>query len=147
MESPSDLELQVLAIVWERGEVSVRDVLENLPDGRPRAYTTVLSVLQTMEKKGLVASRREGKANLYRALVEQERLLGSLLRRMVRQVFGGRPAAMMECLLGESRVSREELAELREIIESHSQNVTTETDEGATAARSKQRKTRGNGGA
>ena len=49
---PSPLELQVLSVLWEHGDCTVRTVLENLPDGRDRAYTTALSVLQTMERKG-----------------------------------------------------------------------------------------------
>ncbi len=56
---PSDLELQVLGVLWGRGAATVREILESLPDGKRRAYTSVLSVVQVMEKKGLVKRQRE----------------------------------------------------------------------------------------
>ena len=52
-QRPSDLELQVLAVLWRRGPSTAREVMEALPDGKHRAYTTVLSVMQVMEKKEL----------------------------------------------------------------------------------------------
>ena len=51
---PSDLEMQVLSVLWERGPSTAREVLEAMPDGKKRAYTSVLSVMQVMEKKGLL---------------------------------------------------------------------------------------------
>ena len=73
---PSELESQVLAVLWERGPSVVRDVQEALPDGKQRAYTTVLTTLQVMEKKGFVAHTREGLAHVYRPLVWLTRLPG-----------------------------------------------------------------------
>ncbi len=117
---PSDLELQVLAVLWQRGEATVRDVLTALPDGRPRAYTTVLSTLQTMERKGLVTGRKEGSANLYAPVAARQAVLGPLLRRLVRHAFGGQPTAAMQCLLEEAQLDADELAHLKRLIEKHS---------------------------
>lgn len=116
---PSDLELQVLAVLWERGEATVREVLSALPDGRPRAYTTVLSTLQTMERKGLVANRKEGTANVYTPAVRRQAVLGSLLRRLVRHAFGGQPTAAMQCLLEEAQLDPSELADIKRLIDEH----------------------------
>ncbi len=52
---PSDVELQILGVLWEAGPLAVRDVLERMPDGKSRAYTSILSCLQVMEKKGLLS--------------------------------------------------------------------------------------------
>ena len=57
---PSGVELQVLAVLWDKGPSSVRAVLEAMPDGKDRAYTTVLSVMQVLEKKGLVGHTAAG---------------------------------------------------------------------------------------
>ena len=56
---PAEFELQVLGVLWEHGPSTVREVLERLPDGKPRAYTSVLSVMQVMQKKGLLAAKRQ----------------------------------------------------------------------------------------
>lgn len=119
MEEPSPLELQILGVLWQRGELTVRQVLDELPDGRPRAYTTVLSTLQTMERKRFVKSRKDGAANIYRPLVAQQKVVGSLLKRLVRHAFGGQVTGMMQCLLDETPVDPHELAQLKKLIEEH----------------------------
>ena len=57
---PSELELQVLSVLWDRGPLPVRAIRELLPDGKDRAYTTVLTLLQILEKKGLVGHTSQG---------------------------------------------------------------------------------------
>jgi BlaI family penicillinase repressor len=116
---PSRLEMQVLSVLWARGAASVRAVMEVMPDGKSRAYTTILSVMQVMEKKGLVAHVTEGNTHIYRALASRRQVTGPLLRGLVRQVFGGSAASALQHLLAESEVSREELDEIKEIIARH----------------------------
>ena len=62
---PTDVELQVLSVLWQRGPSTARQVLEAMPDGKARAYTTVLTVMQVMEK-GLLTHTREGMAQSYK---------------------------------------------------------------------------------
>jgi predicted transcriptional regulator len=114
---PSDFELQVLGVLWERGEMTAREVMGALPDNKPRAYTSVLSVMQVMEKKGFLAHRLEGKTNIYRAKVTKGRVMGGVMGRLVDLVFGGKPTAVLQTLLEEKAVSAEELAEMRRVIE------------------------------
>lgn len=114
---PSDLEMQVLSVLWERGTATVRDVLESLPDGKDRAYTTVLSVMQVMEKKGLLTHQRDGNRNVYMPLVRQRKVVSGMLREMVRNVFGGRPSTAMQYLLSETEISDDELARLSSMID------------------------------
>ena len=78
---PSELELQVLSVLWERGPSSVRSVLEAMPDGKGRAYTTILSVMQVLEKKGLVGHTQQGQANVYHPLKRR----GQVLRPMMKE--------------------------------------------------------------
>ncbi len=114
---PSDLELQVLSVLWKRGPSTAREVLTTMPDGKERAYTTILSVLQVMEKKGLVRHTSRGAAHVYHAVANQRKVLGSLLRGLVSTVFWGKPSAAMQHLLTETEVSPEELVEIRQLID------------------------------
>jgi BlaI family transcriptional regulator, penicillinase repressor len=111
---PSDLELQILALLWERGPMTARQVLEALPDGKPRAYTSVLSVIQVMEKKGFLKHASDGNTHIYRPCVAREPIVGSHLARLVKLVFAGRPSAAIQTLL--SQTSTEELAEVRRLM-------------------------------
>ena len=119
-KKPSELELQVLGVLWERGEATTRDVLEALPDGKPRAYTTVLSIMQVMEKKALLTRSSEGVAHIWGAAVTRNEGTGPLVRDLVRNVFGGNSAAVVQQLLGGRKVSSEELAEIQRLLDSHS---------------------------
>ena len=81
MAAPHLPELERLAMeqVWERGEATVREVLDGLNAGRPaapRAYTTVLTIMQRLEAKGMVERRRRERADVYRAVLEREQYLG-----------------------------------------------------------------------
>ena len=113
---PSDLELQVLSVLWETGRATVRQVLAAMPDGKKRAYTTMLSVLQVMEKKGLVTHDRRGLAHVYRPLVKRGQVLRALLRELTHNVFGGSPARVCQFLLTEMTVNEDEMAEIRRLV-------------------------------
>jgi predicted transcriptional regulator len=113
---PSELESQVLAVLWERGPSVVRDVQEALPDGRQRAYTTVLTTLQIMERKGLVTHDREGQANVYRPLVTRDQIAQPVVQTLVRNLFGGDATRAVQALLDSSDLSAAELKEIRRMI-------------------------------
>jgi predicted transcriptional regulator len=114
---PSDLELQILGVLWAGGPSTVRDVLESMPDGKARAYTTILSCLQVMEKKGLVAHKREGQGYLYRPVVRKQRVLGSVVRELLRNVFGGRPSVALQYFIAEGDCTGEEIEQLRRLVD------------------------------
>ena len=98
---PSEFELQILGVLWERGASTVREVMEHLPDGKPRAYTSVLSVMQVMQKKGLLKSRRQkdGLAHVFEPRVRRDRIVAPMLRGLVDRVFGGRTQDVLQHLL------------------------------------------------
>lgn len=114
---PSDLEMQVLSVLWERGPSTAREVLEAMPDGKKRAYTTILSAMQVMEKKGLLAHTRRGTAHVYKPAVNQHKIIQPFVRKVVTEVFGGRPTAVMQALLAEGQISDAELAEMRRLLD------------------------------
>jgi predicted transcriptional regulator len=116
---PSDLELQVLSVLWEKGPMTAREVREVLPDGKERAYTSVLSVMQVMEKKGLLTYRRKGNAYVFRPKVTQKQALGPMLRGMVSNVFGGRVSSVMQHLLSETAPSVNELEQIRALLDQY----------------------------
>lgn len=118
-QRPSELELQVLSVLWEHGPATARTVMEQLPDGKARAYTTVLSVMQVMEKKGLLKHRVQGKAHVYRPTVERQEVVGPMLRGLVETVFGGNPAGALQCLLDDGSVDGAELEAIRQVIQAH----------------------------
>ncbi len=131
VREPSKLEMQVLAVLWSRGPSTVREVLEDLSDGKDRAYTTVLTILQVMEKKGLVSHTSQGNSHVYSAKVSQRQAVGPVLRGLVSRIFGGSPAAAMQHLLAENDVSKDELEKIKELISEH--------EKGAKAPRNSRR--------
>src|SRR5438105_7232753 len=85
---PSEFELQILGTLWESGPATVRQVMERLFDGKDRAYTSVLSVMQVMQKKGLLGleKERDGLAHIFKPLVSREEIVRPLLRGLVSKV-------------------------------------------------------------
>ena len=118
-EKPSDLEMQVLGVLWRSGPATARDLLGALPDGKKRAYTTVLSALQVMEKKGLLTRSRENLTDRWRPLVSKSGVLGPFFRTMVSNVFGGQPTQVMQHLLHETNLKDEDLDEIRRLLDEH----------------------------
>lgn len=116
---PSESELQILSLLWAHGPLTARQVLGLMPDGKPRAYTTVLSTLQVMEKKRLLTHRTDGNVHVYRPRVQRARVIGRMLGRLVNHVFGGDPSAAVQSLLQQRSVSAEELAEIRRVVDAH----------------------------
>jgi BlaI family transcriptional regulator, penicillinase repressor len=119
---PSNLEMQVLSVLWSRGPLSARQVLEELPDKKERAYTTVLSVMQVMEKKGLLRHETDGNRHIYVPLVKKGEVLGTFLKNMVSNLFGGSAANAMQHLLQTAPVSETEVREMRAILDEHARN-------------------------
>ena len=118
-EKPSDLEMQILGVLWRTGPSTARDVLGAMPDGRKRAYTTVLSALQVMEKKGLLTRSRENLTDRWRPLVSKSGVLGPFFRTLVSNVFGGQPTQVMQHLLHDTNLKDEDLDEIRRLLDEH----------------------------
>ena len=111
----TDRELDVMGVLWERGSATVAEVRDALAD--ELAYTTVLTVLRTLEEKGHVGHDEEGKAYRYRPLVGREAAGQSALRRLVRKVFRGSPELLLTQLVSDRGLTRDELERMRELLE------------------------------
>ena len=118
-EAPRPLtpvELELMHIVWRKGEVSVADVLEALPPERKLAYTSVSTVLRILEQKGVLQSRKVGRGHLYSALLPREAYEVQSVRHLVETVFDGTPSALVERLVEAVPLSPEEVEQIRELL-------------------------------
>lgn len=115
MASFTDRELDVMAVLWERGPSTVAEVRENLED--PLAYTTVLTVLRTLEAKGFVSHEEEGKAHRYAPLVGRERAGKTALGQVLGKIFGGSREMLLANLVKERGIDAAELRKLRKILD------------------------------
>lgn len=113
---PSELELQVLSVLWDNGPCPVRVVMELLPDGKERAYTSVLSVMQVMEKKGLLRHSHKGNSYIYKPRKSRQAVLAPYMKQLVSNVFGGSRVNMVQSLLGSGKLSDQELCELEKLL-------------------------------
>ena len=111
----TDRELDVMAVLWGRGSATVAEVRERLPDDL--AYTTVLSVLRTLEEKGHVGHRGEGKAHRYFPLVERRVAGRSALARLIDTVFNGSPELLLTQLVSDRDLSDDQIKKLRRLID------------------------------
>ena len=116
---PTDRELEALKVLWERGEATVRQVFEELNStAEPLAYTTVLSLMQVMEQKGLVTHRQEGKAYIYVPKVERQKTFRQLAGGFLERVFDGALDEYLVHAIGGKKLSAKELDQLEAMIES-----------------------------
>ncbi len=92
------LEADVLRVVWDNGEVTVRDVYEELRETRRIAYTTVMSVLRNLAAKGLLEQDTSATAYVYRPIVTDEEVARGVLDALVEKIMGGRREPLIEYL-------------------------------------------------
>ncbi|MDR7270002.1 putative transcriptional regulator [Pelomonas saccharophila] len=114
--SLSELQLSLMRVLWARGEASTAEVAEALRGERDLAHTTVATLLTRLEKRGLLASRREGRALLYQPLVTQADVQRSMVGSLVDSLFAGRASALVSHLLDARGVDAKELAELQTLL-------------------------------
>lgn len=117
-EFPTELELEILKVLWNEAPLPVRDVRARLETeaNRPLAHSSVITMLNIMHRKGFLTRKKEGNAFLFSPKVKKESLTGRMLGDLVSRVFGGSPTAMMLNLLETSDLDTDELAELRRLI-------------------------------
>src|SRR5688572_8384257 len=112
---PTESELAILRVLWERGPSSVREVQEALESSV--GYTGVLKLLQLMAPKGLVRRDESARAHLYQAAEPRGKTEARLVKRLADQAFGGSTASLALRALSEKRASPEELRRIRELLD------------------------------
>jgi BlaI family transcriptional regulator, penicillinase repressor len=117
LDSLGELQATVMNVVWELGEATVGQVRERLEAERELAYTTVLSVMQKLEKTGWLKHRSDGRSYVYSARRSRSDAGRNALRGFTERMFGGDPLVLFEHLLDDERLTSTELTELRKMIE------------------------------
>jgi BlaI family penicillinase repressor len=125
---PTDAELAILRVLWERGPSTVRQVHEVLGRERPTAYTTALKLLQIMTEKGLVERDERDRTHIYRARLSEEQTQRQLVRDLVDRAFGGSASKLVMQALASRRASPDELREIRRAIDSARQEKEARDD-------------------
>ncbi|MCS3794903.1 BlaI/MecI/CopY family transcriptional regulator [Niastella sp. OAS944] len=114
---PTESELEILQILWKKGNASVREVHEELLQTKEAGYTTTLKLMQIMHEKGLVKRDDSIKTHIYQASVSKEKTQKHLLNKMIDTVFGGSPGELVMQALGNHKASAEELEEIQKILD------------------------------
>jgi BlaI family transcriptional regulator, penicillinase repressor len=114
---PTEAELGLLRVLWERGPSTVREIHENLGDEKETGYTTTLKILQNMAEKGLVARDESHRSHVYRAVYQAEQTQRQLVRDLLRRAFGNSPGKLVVQALSEETVSPDDLAEIRRLLD------------------------------
>jgi BlaI family transcriptional regulator, penicillinase repressor len=115
---PTESELEILQILWQNGPSSVRFVNEELAKYREIGYTTTLKLMQIMFEKGLLSRTEEGRYHLYKAEIGEEATQINLLEKFVDATFRGSAMKLVMQALGNHNSSKEELEEIKKLIDS-----------------------------
>ncbi len=106
-----------MKVVWQKGRVTVRDVYETLLERRKIAYTTVMTMMRVLERKGYLKTRRENRAYLYSPAHPERQVLRSMVREFVDRVFNGSARPLLVHLLEDRRLSKQEFEELQRLVQ------------------------------
>ena len=110
-------ELAIMQIIWDRPEATVRDVYEELRGRRKVAYTTVMTLMQILEKKGHLKKSTAGRRHIYRAARPRRQTVSALLKDFMDRVFNGSAKPLLVHLVSEGRLSKREIEELKQLLE------------------------------
>ena len=114
---PTESELEILQLLWEHGPVSVRFVHEIVAQQKDVGYTTTLKLMQIMAEKGLVTRDTSSRTHIYQAAVNEEITQQNLLEKFVDSTFRGSAMKLVMQALGNNKASKEELAQIKDLIQ------------------------------
>jgi len=112
-----DVELELLTIVWNLKEASVNDVLFELQKKKKVAYTTVMTMLQNLAKKEVLAFRKEGRSYIYSAKIAPDQIKQSLLSKLMGSVFSGSKVEMVQFMMEHEPLSQDEKEEIKRMVD------------------------------
>jgi BlaI family penicillinase repressor len=117
MSRPTEAELEILALLWEMKEASVRQIHERLAETKDTGYTTTLKIMQIMHAKGMVTRDEESRSHIYRPATNQKETQKSLLKNLMSTAFGGSSKNLVMQALGQDSPSKDEIDEIRAFLD------------------------------
>ena len=114
---PTDSELEILGVLWNRGPSTVREVHDQLNQVKPTGYTTVLKFMQIMAEKNLVRRTEIHRVHVYEAALPQQDTQSQLVRDLATRAFGGSPLQLAMRALDTERATADELAQIRKMLD------------------------------
>lgn len=114
---PTESELEILRVLWEKGPSTVREVHEVLGQSKDAGYTTTLKLMQIMHEKGLLDRDTSSKTHIYSSVVSQENTQRQLLDKMIDTVFNGSASQLVLQALGNHKSSKEELEKIKQYLD------------------------------
>lgn len=112
----TEVELELMTLIWDMGECTVKEVQNRLPKERDLAYTSVATMMKILEQKGVLGSRKSDRAHTYYPLVQRQDYETTTLKHLAKSLFHGDPSTMVMRLLDEGGLSEEELKTIRNIL-------------------------------
>lgn len=113
---PTESELEILQILWEKGDATVREVHEILAQHKDAGYTTTLKLMQIMFEKGIVTRDDSSKTHIYKANISRENTQQQMLGKMINTLFMGSSSQLVMQALGNSKHSKEELEQIQQLL-------------------------------
>ena len=114
---PTESELEILQILWEKGKATVREVHEELSAYKDSGYTTTLKLMQIMHEKGLVERDDSSKTHIYEAVITRENTQKQMVGKMVSSLFGGSTSQLVMQALGNHKTDSKELEQIKKYLE------------------------------
>jgi len=115
-------ELEIMKVVWSRGFATVREVRDVIAQQKPTAYTTILTLMNILETKGVLAHRREGRAYVYQPLMTRDQAVQNQLRDVVERFFAGDSERLVSSLVDKGCLSSDQLSRLRGLFDDRLQS-------------------------
>ena len=115
---PTESELEILQILWQKKSATVRDVHEVILKTKDAGYTTTLKLMQIMFEKGLVNRDSSNKTHIYQPVLSKEKTQNLFLNKMIDTLFAGSPAMLVMQALGNHKATKDELEEISKFLNS-----------------------------
>jgi BlaI family transcriptional regulator, penicillinase repressor len=113
---PTESELEILSVLWEKEKATVRTIHEDLAKLKDVGYTTTLKLMQIMHEKGLLERDTSSKIHIYTAAIDKEKTQMQIVNKMINKLFAGSPAEMVLQALGSNKTTNEELLKIENLI-------------------------------